>query len=66
MNKDLTQLVLVDTTLPYTFEMHSCSTFDDKIWICAPFNKRRRNARTSCWTFDGFELKKAPSLLNGR
>ena len=45
--------------------MHSCSTFQNKIWICAPFVRGNRNTMRKCWKFDGESIEEGPGLKNG-
>ena len=51
--------------LPHDFYMHSCATFQDKIWICAPFVRSNKNLMKNCWTFDGSSVQGADGLSVG-
>ena len=58
-------LTQTDVTLPYDFYMHSCATFQDKIWICAPFVRSNKNLMRNCWTFDGNSVQESDKLAVG-
>ena len=58
------QLKQTKTILPVSFNLHSCTTFQKKIWICGPRNNSRQsqNIDNKCWTFDGETIEEVENL----
>ena len=47
------ELTKTNVRLPFPFSRHSCATFQDKVWICAPQARSRRDADRQCWALFG-------------
>ena len=64
LNLKTKQLKLTKNVLPVSFSLHSCATFQRKVWICGPRNSSRKNQRidNKCWTFDGEIIEETDSL----
>ena len=65
MTEPTKSLTEIKTKLPHDFYMHSCATFQGKIWICAPFVRGNKVTMKKCWKFDGENIEEGPALKNG-